>query len=597
MSLLLDALNRASKDKTAAEAAAQPKATAEWPSIILTALPNESTPSDPSLTLDQPDPASLAAVQAPLQFPTLGLSLEPVLADLPSNALPATADPTVSGRPIEPTLDEEPLLAALELGLDPMPPAAQSEPAPPQAAPEPAPEPTAPPTAETTPSPPVKPAPANSSVQPSKVAQSIMRAKEATQAIGAPRPRLLALGAVASLLSVSAVSVLMGWINPLALLGQRSTIDLAARTTAPALTEPTSVAVATMAQQADGTSLPDNNVAASTPPQSRAPAATAAAKAGKKEAAGTAPATATVAPLPSRASPEPATPAATPAAASTPTPTATATATAPSSAPVPPSAPAAALAAAQVPGPAVAVAAAPAKPTSGPAITRPTPRARSAASQAKLSDLPQMLVTAPPGASKLELAYAALTQGRLADAASGYKEILKVNPEERDALLGLAYVSHKEGRDEEARDYYKRVLRQEPGNPTARAGLLIQNLTNDAEDVSASSRDVAEQHPGSAAAQSVLGHSLVRQGRLADAQMAFQRAQVLEPGVALHAFNLAVALDRLKSHAMARTFYERALSLSRQSGGEQVSGLPHAVVQQRIDELRLATSSNQSAAK
>ena len=422
----------------------------------------------------------------------------------------------------------------------------------------------------------------------------MMRAKEATQATGTPRPRLLALGAVASLLSVSAVSVLMGWIDPLALLGQRSIVGLAATPTAPAPTEPASVAVATVAQKADGTSLPDNNVAASTPPQSRAPAATAAAKAGKKEAAGMAPATATVTSLPSQGNPEPATPTPTP--ALTPTPT-TATATAPSSAPVPPAATAVAASAAQVPGSSVAVAAAPAKPASGPATTRPTPRARSAASQARLSDLPQMLVTAPPGASKLEQAYAALTQGRLADAASGYKEVLKVNPEERDALLGLAYVSHKEGRDEEARDYYKRVLRQEPGNPTARAGLLIQNLSNDAEDVSASSRDVAEQHPGSAAAQSVLGHSLVRQGRLADAQMAFQRAHVLEPSVALHAFNLAVALDRLKSHAMARTFYERALSLSRQSGGEQVSGLPHAVLQQRIDELRLATSSNQSAAK
>ena len=579
MSLLLDALNRASKDKSAAEAAAQPKATAEWPSIRLAVLPNESAPSKPAPPLQQPEPATLAAVQVPLQFPTLGLSLEPVLSDLPTITLPAAADAPGSGRPIEPTLDEEPLLAALELGLDPTPPTAPSEPEPNQAAPE--------------------PAPASSSAQSSKVAQSMMRAKEATQAIGTPRPRLLALGAVASLLSVSAISVLMGWIDPLALVGQRSTIGLAARTTAAAPTEPASVAVVPMAQQADGTSLPDNNVAASTPLQGRAPAAPAASKAGKKEAAGAAPATATVAPLPSRASPEPATPAATPAATPTPTPTptATATATAPSSAPVPPSAPAVALAAAQVPGPAVAVAAAPAKPTSGPAIARPTPRARSAASQAKLSDLPQMLVTAPPGASKLELAYAALTQGRLSDAASGYKEILKVNPEERDALLGLAYVSHKEGRDEEARDYYKRVLRQEPGNPTARAGLLIQNLSNDAEDVSASSRDVAEQHPGSAAAQSVLGHSLVRQGRLADAQMAFQRAQMLEPSVALHAFNLAVALDRLKSHAMARTFYERALSLSRQSGGEQVSGLPHAVVQQRIDELRLATSSNLSAGK
>ncbi|NBT56414.1 MAG: hypothetical protein EBT05_16590, partial [Betaproteobacteria bacterium] len=113
MSLLLDALNRASKDKSAAEAAAQGKANAEWPSISLTALPNESTPSDPSPTLDQPEPASLEAVHAPLQFPTLGLSLEPVLADLPTNDLPALADPTVSGRPTEPTLDEERLLAAL----------------------------------------------------------------------------------------------------------------------------------------------------------------------------------------------------------------------------------------------------------------------------------------------------------------------------------------------------------------------------------------------------------------------------------------------------------------------------------------------------
>ena len=590
MSLLLDALNRASKDKSAAEAAAQGKANAEWPSISLTALPNESTPSDPSPTLDQPEPASLEAVQAPLQFPTLGLSLEPVLADLPTNDLPALADPPVSGRPTEPTLDEERLLAALELGLDPTPPAAQSEPAPPQAEPEPAPEPAVQPTAETTPSPPVKPPPAKSLAQPSKVAQSIMRAKEATRAIGTPRPRLLALGAVASLLSVGATVVLTGWIDPLALMDQKSAIGPVATTTAPAITDPATVVVAPRAQQADGTSLPVNNGAASTPPQGRDTATPASAKAGKKEAAVTALATATVAPLPSRASPEPvaaAAPALAPApapatsnSAATPAATSTAPATAPPSANVPPAAPAVALAAAPVP-----------------ATTRPTSRARSAASQAKLSDLPQMLVTAPPGASKLELAYAALTQGRLSDAASGYKEILKVNPVERDALLGLAYVSHKEGRDEEARDYYKRVLRQEPGNPTARAGLLIQNLTNDAEDVSASSRDVAEQHPGSAAAQSVLGHSLVRQGRLADAQMAFQRAQVLEPSVALHAFNLAVALDRLKSPVMARTFYERALSLSRQSGGEQASGLPHAVVQQRIDELRVATSSNLPAVK
>ena len=178
-----------------------------------------------------------------------------------------------------------------------------------------------------------------------------------------------------------------------------------------------------------------------------------------------------------------------------------------------------------------------------------------------------------------------MTQGRLADAEAGYKEVLKTSPEERDALLGLAYLAHQGGREEGAKDFYQRVLRQEPGNPSARAGLLLQNLNSDTQDLSAGAREVAAQHPASAAAQSVLGHSLVRQGRLADAQMAFQRAHALEPGAALHAFNLAVAFDRLKNYAAASTLYERALSLSTQGGGAAASGLAHAVVQKRLQEL------------
>ena len=602
MSLLLDALNRASKDKTAAEATAQPKATAEWPSISLAVMPPESTPSNPSLPVQQPEPASPAPAAKPLQFPTLGLSLEPVLADLPPDGSPVTEDPPGSGRPIEPTLDDEPLLAAFDRAkptefeppqfvdlaltpnIDPTPPPAQPKLVRPQPAPEtaPAPAPKVPPSEEKSLAPPARPAPTSNSAQSSKIAQGIIRAKKVTRAIRTPQPRLLALGAVAGLLSVSALSVLMGWVDPLALLGQGSNIGPVATNTAPAIAEPASVAVEPTARLADGASAPATSVAASPAPQSRTAAASAAPKTGRREPTGTALATPTVTSLPLQASPAPAT---APPSATEPVPAAaaiSATAVPTASAPVPP-----------IP---VNVAVAPAKPASGPTVARPTPRARPAPSQARLSDLPQMLVTAPLGASRLELAYAALTQGRMADAASGYKEILKANPEERDALLGLAYVSHQEGRDEEARDYYKRVLRQEPGNPTARAGLLIQNLSNDAEDVSAGSREVAEQHPGSAAAQSVLGHSLVRQGRLADAQMAFQRAHLLEPAVALHAFNLAVALDRLKSHVVARTYYERALSLSKQSGGEQASGLPHAVVQQRIAELRQATSSNSPAA-
>lgn len=123
----------------------------------------------------------------------------------------------------------------------------------------------------------------------------------------------------------------------------------------------------------------------------------------------------------------------------------------------------------------------------------------------------------------------------------------------------------------------------------------MQSLSSQTEDASVGARNLAEQHPAAAAAQSVLGHSLVRQGRLADAQMAFQRAHVLEPSVALHAFNLAVAFDRLKNYAAASRLYERALSLSTQGGGAAASGLVHAVVQKRLQELGLVGSPNPPA--
>jgi Flp pilus assembly protein TadD len=173
---------------------------------------------------------------------------------------------------------------------------------------------------------------------------------------------------------------------------------------------------------------------------------------------------------------------------------------------------------------------------------------------------------------------------------------LLANPEERDALLGLAYIAHQQGRIEEARGYYQGVLRQDPGNAIARSGLLTTNAVDDPQVVASRAREVAEQNPDSAAAHSALGHAMVREGRLADAQQAFFRAHSLEPGVALHAFNLAVSLDRLRNFGPARQYYERALVLSAQTGGERPSGVPQAAVQTRLDQLRAAMAVNPTGA-
>ena len=494
MSLLLDALNRASKDRAAADAAAPSPGGTGWPNIALQILPNPP-PVEQAALPPEPRPEAATSEAAP------ALTL-------------ASAEPAASGLRLEPMFMEPPAQAPVAadqpLSLNPVAPAS------------PAPKPTP------TPAPaPISPAPAARPAEPLKVAQNMMRAKQGTLAVRPSRQRLLALGGVAGLLGLGGAVLWLGWLGPLALPGQpASPVPLASTPLVvnPALTVAPAPIVAPMLGSAEP---PASAVAAASDPLAAMPAKA-------KKAARPAPAVAK---------------------AGRPAPVGLTSDTAPSTAEV-------------------------ATPS-----TRPAARARAAASAAKPAELPNLLASTPSGARALELAYAALTQGRLADAEAGYKEVLKTSPEERDALLGLAYLAHQGGRAEVAKDFYQRVLRQEPGNPSARAGLLLQNLNSDTQDLSAGAREVAGQHPASAAAQSVLGHSLVRQGRLADAQMAFQRAHALEPGVALHAFNLAVAFDRLKNYAAASAIYERALSLSTQGGGAAASGLAHAVVQKRLQEL------------
>lgn len=217
--------------------------------------------------------------------------------------------------------------------------------------------------------------------------------------------------------------------------------------------------------------------------------------------------------------------------------------------------------------------------SSGGARTPPQPEPQQASLQSRSS-----------GPSVLEQAYGALTQGRLQEASQAYGQALANNPEERDALLGLAYIAQQQGKKDEAQSYYKRVLRQEPGNAVAQSALLMLSPLSDAQDFGSSSRDVAEQNPDSAAAQSVLGHALVRQDRLAEAQLAFFRAWQLEPNVARHAFNLAVAWDRLHQYAAAQQYYERAAALVMQVGSDRTSGFSLAEVQTRLTQLRMAAN-------
>lgn len=486
MSLLLDALNRASKDKAAA-AAAEAAATPKFDS------PAQSLPV---LTVDVPVPPGAGSPPAQ-KPPVLELSLA-------SDAItPAPADAWHTEQSVATTVLDYPAAAGSQPTPTPAPtpskPVAASIPSPP-ASPPPAPD--------------NKPAPGKSAREAPRVAQEIVRAKAPTSRTGPPL-RLVALGTLAVLLAAGFGSLLLGWW------GDPSAWFRAGPTPAPVAIAPSGATRVEPARVTPTESDPSGAPAGATPVAQAPPDQPAATRPGAAQ-----------------------------------------------SAPPEPQVPMAAASALASSGPRQVLASAPTK-----------------ADQA-------MIQSRTVGPSILEIGYAALVEGRLPAAAQAYGQALLANPEERDALLGLAYVAHQQGRMDEARDYYQRVLRQDPGNPIARSGLLAANAVDDPQLVASRSREVAEQNPDSAAAQSALGHAMVREGRLADAQQAFFRAHSLEPRVAQHAFNLAVALDRLRNFAPARQFYERALMLSAQSGGERASGVPQSVVQTRLEQLRAVTVPN-----
>jgi tetratricopeptide (TPR) repeat protein len=183
------------------------------------------------------------------------------------------------------------------------------------------------------------------------------------------------------------------------------------------------------------------------------------------------------------------------------------------------------------------------------------------------------------------MAYTALTAGQRDRAALLYQQWLGTHSEERDALLGLAYIAQRAGHDDEALAYYRRVLRQDPEHAQAHANVLTLNSKIDPNQAAISARDRVEQNPGSDATLAALGAILVKQGRLAEAALAFTHAQALAPGNATYAYNLAVARDRLHQYRLARGAYERAIALSSTAADTGELGFSRDAVQQRLQQL------------
>ena len=177
-------------------------------------------------------------------------------------------------------------------------------------------------------------------------------------------------------------------------------------------------------------------------------------------------------------------------------------------------------------------------------------------------------------------AYEAFRSGDADTADKAYRAVIGHEPDNRDALLGLAALAARAGRWEEAAGHYAQVLVLHPADTVARAALISIDERDPVRGES-SLKELLRSDPRSAHLHFNLGNAYAAQSRWAEAQQAYFNAYRLDSGIADHAYNLAVSLDRLARRGSALGFYRTALALSH----DVHVGFDTAAVRTRIREL------------
>ncbi len=178
-------------------------------------------------------------------------------------------------------------------------------------------------------------------------------------------------------------------------------------------------------------------------------------------------------------------------------------------------------------------------------------------------------------------AYRAFQSGNPNRAETLYRRVQAREPDRRDALLGLAAVAIRQGRTAEAYRYYRRLTELNPRDSVALAG--IASLTGSGGRAANESRLklLLDQSPDAAHLNFALGNLYAKQGRWAEAQAAYFKAYTSDSKNPDYSFNLAVSLDRLGQGRAALGYYRRALD----AADRGVKGFDTAEVLTRIQAL------------
>ena len=189
---------------------------------------------------------------------------------------------------------------------------------------------------------------------------------------------------------------------------------------------------------------------------------------------------------------------------------------------------------------------------------------------------------ADPVTENLEQAWQAYEAAQYPRAKKLYKEVLAIEKNNRDALLGLGAIAVIEKDSRAAKEIYITLLEHDPRDPIAIAALAsLRNNTVATETDEKYLLNMLQKNPDDAHLIFALGNVYAQQGKWKSAQQSYFKAWQRDAENADYIFNLAVSMDQLGKSEQAIRFYQDSLN---KSANKQIA-FSREAVQKRINEL------------
>ncbi len=180
--------------------------------------------------------------------------------------------------------------------------------------------------------------------------------------------------------------------------------------------------------------------------------------------------------------------------------------------------------------------------------------------------------------------YNALVRGDHEMALGFYERALQQEPRSILAQLGRGAALQKLGRSDEARVSYERVLKVDPQNREALTNLTAIVAEREPGEALRRLQGLEREYPSFSPIKAQMGLVYAKLGQFEPALDYLRRAVTLTPDAPMYNYNLALVLDRLNRHDQAVAIYERVLATA--AAGRLPPDIPLADIERRVRFLR-----------